>query len=65
MRKKIKSHFKYEDDSNYNHMDATHLDLDDFFGDPYEKNDHIIVDASKNWSENIKNYCFKFQKIYF
>jgi len=41
--KNIKPHFDYEDsDSDYGHMDATHLDIIIFFAKPNGSIGHII-----------------------
>jgi len=41
--KNIKTHFSYEDgDSNYGHMDTTHLDIIIFFVKPNGSIDHLI-----------------------
>jgi len=41
--KNIETHFAYEDsDSDYGHMDATHLDIVIFFAKANESIDHLI-----------------------
>jgi len=41
--KNIETHFTYEDDdSDYRHMDATHLDIIIFFAKANESIDHLI-----------------------
>jgi len=41
--KNIKTHFAYEDgDSDYGHMDATHLDIIIFFAKSNRRIDHLI-----------------------
>lgn len=44
---RIETHFANEDDDpDYGNMDVTHLDIGDFFADPYGKIDHLIGDGS-------------------
>lgn len=44
---RIETHFSNEYDySDYDNMGVTHLDIGDFFVDPYEKIDHLIEDES-------------------
>ena len=46
-KKNIETHFAYEDgDSDYGHMDTTHLDIGDFFSKPDGSIDHLIGDGS-------------------
>ena len=46
-KKSIKTHFAYEDgDSDYGHMDTTHLDIGDFFSKSNGSIDHLIGDGS-------------------
>jgi len=41
------THFAYEDgDSDYGHMDTTHLDIGDFFSKPDGSIDYLIGDRS-------------------
>lgn len=44
---RIETHFANEyDNPDYGNMNITNLDINDFFNDPDEKNDHFIEDGS-------------------
>ena len=40
--KNIETHFAYDDDFDYGHINATHLDINIFFAKPNGINDHLI-----------------------
>ena len=51
--KNVETHFAYEDgDSDYDHMDVTHVEIVIFFVKPNGSIDHLIGD------ESVKKYIF-------
>ena len=57
--KNIETHFAHEDgDSNYGHMDATHLDIIIFFAKPNGSIDHLIG------YESVKKISYWYLRLY-
>ena len=55
----IETHFAYEDgDSDYDHMDATHLDIVIFFAKANESIDHLIDHESVEKKSHIDIYVY-------